>query len=180
MSRVGKLPISIPQGVSVSLDDKVLTVKGPKGALARAVHPQIDVTVEDGTILVTRRDDEGPSRALHGLTRALLFNLVHGVTQGFTKTLEITGTGYRAEAVGNVLNLSLGFSHPVQFVLPQGITAAVEKQTSIRLDGIDKEVLGQTAARIRAIRPVEPYKGKGVRYSDEVVHRKVGKTGSKK
>ena len=180
MSRVGKLPISIPQGVSVSLDDKVLTVKGPKGALARAVHPQIDVTVEDGTILVTRRDDEGPSRALHGLTRALLFNLVHGVTQGFTKTLEITGTGYRAEAVGTVLNLSLGFSHPVQFVLPQGITAAVEKQTSIRLDGIDKEVLGQTAARIRAIRPVEPYKGKGVRYSDEVVHRKVGKTGSKK
>lgn len=180
MSRVGKLPITVPQGVAISLQDSTLSVKGPKGSLVRQLSEGLDIQVAEGTILIQRRDDSKPSRALHGLTRALVFNMVHGVSQGFTRVLEITGTGYRADSQGPLLSLSLGYSHPIQFPLPAGITATVERQTVIRLEGIDKELLGQTAARIRALRPVEPYKGKGIRYSDEHVLRKAGKTGSKK
>ncbi|MCE5243285.1 MAG: 50S ribosomal protein L6 [Desulfobacteraceae bacterium] len=180
MSRVGKLPIAIPQGVNVSLSDSEFTVKGPKGTLVRRLPTDIDVELEQGQILVKRRDESRQSRALHGLVRALLNNMVHGVSQGFTIGLEIQGTGYRAEAQANVVNLSLGYSHPIQFVLPEGINASVERQTVIRLEGIDRGLLGQTAARIRALRPAEPYKGKGVRYAGEHIHRKVGKTGSKK
>ena len=180
MSRVGKLPIAIPQGVKVSLSDTQLTVQGPKGTLARRLPADIDVEVEPSAIVVKRRDDSRQSRSLHGLVRALLNNMVHGVSQGFTIGLEITGTGYRADAQANVVNLSLGFSHPVQFLLPEGIQASVERQTVIKLEGIDRGLLGQTAARIRALRPAEPYKGKGIRYAGEHIHRKVGKTGSKK
>jgi large subunit ribosomal protein L6 len=180
MSRVGKLPINIPSGVTVSLDHPTLTVKGPLGTLAQAVPSHVDLEIGQGAITVLRKDESHESRSKHGLTRALVFNMVHGVSQGFVLVLEIQGTGYRSDVQGNVLNLSLGFSHPIQFVLPEGIKASVEKQTVIRLEGIDRGLLGQTAARIRALRPVEPYKGKGVRYSGEHVVRKVGKAGSKK
>ena len=179
MSRVGKLPITIPQGVDISLNELLLTIKGPKGTLARQVPEDIEVHLEKDAVQVRRRDDSNKSRSLHGLVRALVNNMVQGVSQGFVIGLEIQGTGYRADAQNNVLNLSLGYSHPIQFVLPEGIKGSVERNV-IRLEGIDKELLGQTAARIRALRPAEPYKGKGVRYSGEQIHRKVGKTGSKK
>jgi large subunit ribosomal protein L6 len=180
MSRVGKLPITIPQGVTVSLKEHVLTVKGPKGTLARQLPLTLDVDLAEPHLSIKRRDDSNESRALHGLARALVNNMVLGVSQGFVKAMEIHGTGYRAEAQSSILNLSLGYSHPIQFPLPEGITATVERQTAIRLEGIDKELLGQTAARIRALRPAEPYKGKGIRYTGEYIHRKAGKTGSKK
>jgi len=180
MSRVGKLPVQIPKEVSTSLENFVLTVKGPKGTLAREIPSEMDVEIGDTAIAIKRKDESQESRSRHGLVRALVYNMVHGVSQGFVKGLEITGTGYRADVQNNVLNLSLGYSHPVQFLLPSGITATVERQTVLRLEGIDKELLGQTAARIRALRAVEPYKGKGIRYAGEHVHRKVGKAGSKK
>lgn len=180
MSRVGKLPINIPQGVTASLDGNLLTVKGPKGVLQRRIPEKLDFDLSDEVIQVRRRDDSRESRSLHGLARALIFNMVHGVSQGFSLGLEIQGTGYRADVQNNILNLTLGFSHPVQWILPEGITASVERQTVIRLEGIDKELLGQTAASLRALRSAEPYKGKGVRYAGEHIHRKVGKTGSKK
>lgn len=180
MSRVGKLPINIPSGVTVSLEHPTLTVKGPLGALTRPVPSHVDLQIDPSSIKVLRKDESIQSRSQHGLARALIFNMVHGVSQGFVQALEIQGTGYRADVQGNVLSLSLGYSHPIQFPLPEGIKASVEKQTVIRLEGIDRELLGQTAARIRALRPVEPYKGKGVRYSGEHVVRKVGKAGSKK
>jgi large subunit ribosomal protein L6 len=180
MSRVGKLPINIPQGVSVVLDDTLMTVKGPKGTLSRRLSGQVEIEVGENEVQVKRRDDSRQARSLHGLTRALVYNMVHGVSQGFTLGLEIQGTGYRADVQNNVLNLSLGYSHPMNFVLPEGIQASVERQTLIRLEGIDRELLGQTAAKIRAVRAVEPYKGKGIRYVNERVIRKVGKAGSKK
>ncbi len=180
MSRVGKLPINIPQGVTLTLQDRVINVKGPKGVLARSLPEGVMLDIENDTVRVKRQDDSKESRSIHGLTRALLYNLVHGVSQGYKMGLEIHGTGYRADAQKNVLSLSLGYSHPIQFLLPEGVTATVERQTSIQLEGIDKEVLGQTAARIRALRPVEPYKGKGIRYTGEHVLRKAGKAGSKK
>lgn len=181
MSRVGKLPIPIPQGVSVSLNDLNLTVKGPKGTLVRQLSSKLDFEISDQTVLVRRRDDSQESRALHGLMRALIHNMVLGVSQGFTRILEIQGTGYRADVQGTVLNLNLGYSHPVQYPLPEGIQATmVDRQNTIRLEGIDKELLGLTAARIRALRAVEPYKGKGIRYAGERIHRKAGKAGSKK
>lgn len=180
MSRVGKLPINVPQGVTVSLDGNLLTVKGPKGVLQRQVPEKLDFDLDAQVIHVRRRDDSRESRSLHGLARALIFNMVHGVSHGFTVGLEIQGTGYRADVQNNILNLTLGYSHPVQWVLPEGITAAVERQTVIKLDGIDKELLGQTAASLRALRAAEPYKGKGIRYAGEHIQRKVGKTGSKK
>ncbi|GLI36067.1 50S ribosomal protein L6 [Desulforhabdus amnigena] len=180
MSRVGKLPINIPKGVSATLEGLVLTVKGPKGTLARQLPETLDVKIDTATIQIQRRDDTIQSRSLHGLARALVNNMVLGVSEGFKRSLEIQGTGYRAEAQKGVLNLSLGFSHPVQFPLPDGIQAAVERQNIIHLEGIDRELLGQTAARIKALRPVEPYKGKGVRNVGEHIHRKAGKTGSKK
>lgn len=180
MSRVGKLPITLPEGVTVALQGQVLTVKGPKGALSRVLPPTIELQMDEQIVHVKRQDHSRTSRALHGLARALVNNMVVGVSQGFVRNLEITGVGYRASAQNNVLSLSLGYSHPVEFPLPQGLTATVEKQNTIRLEGIDNELLGQTAARLRALRACEPYKGKGIRYSDERVYRKVGKAGGKK
>ncbi len=180
MSRVGKLPIALPKGVAVTLTDLVLTVKGPKGTLQRSLPASLDVEIAKETLAFKRRDDSKEARSTHGLIRALVSNMVRGVSDGFNRGLEIQGTGYRAEVQGNNLNLSLGYSHPIQFPLPDGITASVDRSNVVRLEGIDIEVLGETAARIRALRPVEPYKGKGIRYSGVHVRRKVGKTGSKK
>jgi len=180
MSRVGKLPITIPKGVTAKLLDGVITVKGPRGELTRTLNPNMAVEIDQTAVRILRQDDSIQNRSLHGLTRALVSTMVTGVSEGFVKGMEIQGTGYRAEVQGSILSLNLGHSHPVQYVLPPGIKATVERQTIIRLEGIDKELLGQTAAKIRAFRPVEPYKGKGVRYTGEHVHRKVGKAGSKK
>ena len=180
MSRVGKLPITLPKGVEVTLKDLVLTVKGAKGTLERSVPASLEVEIGQNAVEFKRKDDSKEARSTHGLIRALVSNMVRGVSEGFTKGLEIQGTGYRAEVQGNNLNLSLGYSHPIQFQLPEGIKASVDRSNVVRLEGIDIEILGETAARIRALRPVEPYKGKGIRYSGEHVRRKVGKTGSKK
>jgi large subunit ribosomal protein L6 len=180
MSRVGKLPITIPKGVEVTLKDSVITVKGSRGTLHRVVPASVGVEISKETVEFKRKDDSKEARATHGLIRALVSNMVRGVSDGFTKGLEIQGTGYRAEVQGSNLNLSLGYSHPIQFALPEGIKASVDRGNAVRLEGIDIEMLGETAARIRALRPVEPYKGKGIRYSGEHVRRKVGKTGSKK
>lgn len=180
MSRIGKNPIAVPKGVEVTLQGDAVVVKGPKGLLERRVPSEVTVTVENGQIVVRRKDDERRSRAMHGLMRVLLHNMVIGVSQGFTKVLEIQGVGYRCDVANNVLTLTLGHSHPVSFALPQGVSASVEKQTVIRLEAVDKELLGQTAANIKALRPVEPYKGKGIRYANQWVRRKAGKTGSKK
>ncbi len=180
MSRVGKLPITLPIGVEVILNGLVLTVKGPKGTLERSIPASLDLEIGKEAIAFKRRDDSNEARSTHGLVRSLVSNMVRGVSEGFTKGLEIQGTGYRAEVQGNNLNLSLGYSHPIQFPLPEGIKASVERANLVRLEGIDIEVLGETAARIRALRPVEPYKGKGIRYTGERVRRKAGKTGSKK
>ena len=180
MSRVGKLPITLPKGVEVTLEDSVLTVKGSRGTLQRSVPASVDVEIRKEAVEFKRKDDSKETRATHGLIRALVNNMVRGVSEGFTKGLEIQGTGYRVEVQGNNLNLSLGYSHPIQFALPEGIKASVDRGNVVRLEGIDIEVLGETAARIRALRPVEPYKGKGIRYSGVHVRRKVGKTGSKK
>jgi large subunit ribosomal protein L6 len=179
MSRIGKLPIALPAGVKVSLDGNQVTVTGPKGSLSRTVVPLVSISVEPTQIVVTRPDDSISARAAHGLTRTLINNMVVGVTKGFEKVLEISGVGYRAEAKGDILNLSLGYSHPINYQLPTGITVEVEKMTKITVRGIDKELVGQVAAKIRSFRGPEPYKGKGIRYSDEVILRKAGKTGKK-
>jgi large subunit ribosomal protein L6 len=179
MSRVGKLPIDIPDGVSVDYKMPVLTVKGGKAVLSREIHPKVVLTVEDSTITVRPADDSVESRALWGTMRSLVNNMVVGVSQGFTRVLEVIGIGYRAEAQGDKLVLNLGFSSPVEFPLPPGISAEVDKQNRITLSGADKELLGLTAARIRALRKPEPYKGKGVKYAEETIQRKVGKAGSK-
>ncbi len=180
MSRVGKLPINKPDNVTVTLDDNTVTVKGPKGILQRPLPPKVKLEIDDKAVRILRMEESGKGKALHGLTRALLFNMVQGVSQGFVRVLEISGTGYRAEVQGSLLTLNLGYSHPVPFMLPDGIKATVERNTVIRLEGIDRELLGQTAAKIRAVRAVEPYKAKGVRFAEERVHRKAGKAGSKK
>ena len=180
MSRVGKLPIPLPKGVEIVLDGLALTVKGPKGTLERSLPASIDLDISKETIAFKRKDDSKESRSTHGLVRALVANMVKGVSEGFVKGLEIQGTGYRAEVQGRTLNLNLGYSRPVQFDLPAGVSASVDRSNVVKLECIDIEVLGQTAACIRALRPVEPYKGKGIRYSGEHVLRKVGKTGSKK
>ncbi len=180
MSRVGKLPISVPPGVTVTLEDDIITVTGPKGSLASHLPASLEIEIDPQIVRVKRKDESNRARALHGLTRALVYNMVHGVSQGLSVVLEIQGTGYRAEVQNNVLNLNLGYSHPIQFPVPDSIKASVERQTVVRLEGIHKELLGQTAARIRALRPVEPYKGKGIRFAGEHIHRKVGKAGSKK
>jgi large subunit ribosomal protein L6 len=179
MSRIGNRPIEIPQGVKVSLSNLVIKVEGPKGNLSRTLTSEVEVNVATKEILVSRANDELSARGMHGLTRTLISNMVVGVTNGFEKALEITGVGYRAEAKGSVLNLSLGYSHPINFELPKGITVEVEKQTRIVVKGIDKELVGQTAAKIRDFRGPEPYKGKGIRYAGEVILRKAGKTGKK-
>jgi len=179
MSRIGKLPVSLPEGVQVKIEGSRVELKGPKGVLTREFHPLVEIVRENDKLKVRPREESQKARALWGLSRSLLNNLVTGVSKGFTRTLEINGVGYRAEGKGSSLKLALGFSHPVVFELPKGIEAQVEKNTIITLRGIDKEVLGQTAATIRAFRPPEPYKGKGIKYAEEVILRKVGKAGVK-
>jgi large subunit ribosomal protein L6 len=176
MSRVGKQPIPVPSGVEVTIDGPHVTVKGPKGTLEHDAPPTIVVSRDGDDIVVTRPDDERENRALHGLTRSLVANMVHGVSEGYERELEIVGVGYRATAQGPAkIELQLGFSHPVQFEAPEGITFEVPQPTRIRVAGIDKEAVGQVAANIRKIRKPEPYKGKGIRYAGEYVQRKAGK-----
>ena len=177
MSRIGKLPIPVPSGVNATIDGQSVTVAGPKGTLSLDVAEPITVTEEDGSLIVARPDDEGPSKALHGLTRSLVNNMVVGVTDGFTKTLEIVGTGYRVIAKGTDIELSLGYSHSITVKAPEGITFAVETPNKFSVSGIDKQLVGETAANIRKLRKPEPYKGKGVRYENEVIRRKAGKAG---
>jgi large subunit ribosomal protein L6 len=177
MSRIGRLPIPIPSGVDVAIDGQAVSVKGPKGALNLTIAEPISVVQEDGIIRVTRPNDEGKVRALHGLSRTLIDNMVTGVTQGYSKTLEIVGVGYRVQAKGKDLEFSLGFSHPVVITPPEGITLRVETPTRFVVEGIDKQLVGETAARIRKLRKPDPYKAKGVRYQGEVIRRKVGKAG---
>jgi large subunit ribosomal protein L6 len=178
MSRIGKLPITVPSGVDVAIDGRTVTVKGPKGTLSHTVVEPITVErADDGTVSIKRPDDERRSKAMHGLSRTLVQNLVVGVTAGYEKKLEIVGVGYRVAKKGENLEFALGFSHPVVVEPPTGITFAVETPTRFSVSGIDKQLVGETAANIRKIRKPEPYKGKGVRYAGEVVRRKVGKTG---
>jgi large subunit ribosomal protein L6 len=179
MSRIGRKPLPVPKGVEVSLAGQAVTVKGPKGSLTLQVHPEIGVRLDDGTVLVERPSDARQHRALHGLTRALLANMVLGVTQGYQKKLELHGVGYKAEANPKGVKLVVGLSHPVEFPAPAGIKISVENNTQIRVDGIDKALVGQVAAELRKVRPPEPYKGKGIRYVGEHVRRKAGKTGAK-
>ncbi len=177
MSRIGKLPISIPAGVDVTINGNHVTVKGPKGELERDVSPVLRVVHEDGELRVERPNDEKRSRELHGLTRTLLANMVTGVTDGFRKGLEITGVGYRAQLVGSKLQLNLGYSHPIEIDPPSGVSFEVENPTRLAVVGIDKELVGHIAARVRSTRKPEPYKGKGVRYAGEQIRRKAGKAG---
>ena len=177
MSRIGKNPIAIPGGVDVNIDGAEVTVKGPKGTLTHTVVDPIAVAIEEGQIVVTRPDDERRSRAMHGLTRTLIANMVIGVTEGYKKQLEITGTGYRVVAKGKDLEFSLGFSHTIVVPAPEGIEFTVESQTKFTVAGIDKQLVGETAARIRKLKKPEPYKGKGIHYMGETIRRKVGKAG---
>ncbi|WP_046470648.1 50S ribosomal protein L6 [Allosalinactinospora lopnorensis] len=177
MSRIGRLPISVPKGVEVTIDGQDVKVKGPKGELSHTVTEPITVSQEDGTITVTRPDDQPENRSLHGLTRALLANLIEGVSKGFIKTLEIHGVGYRVQSRGSNLEFSLGYSHPITVEPPDGITFRVEKPTVLHVEGIDKQLVGQVAANIRSLRKPDPYKAKGVRYQGERIRRKAGKAG---
>ena len=178
MSRVGKMPIAIPAGVTVTVTpENVVTVKGPKGELVKAMHKDINIAVEDAQVVVTRPSDVKEHRALHGLTRALLNNMVVGVSQGFSKTLELNGVGYRAQLQGKKLVMNLGYSHPVEVEAVDGVDFKLDGTTKVIVEGIDKEKVGAVAANIRSWRKPEPYKGKGIKYSDEVVRRKEGKTG---
>ncbi|HEX6524924.1 MAG TPA: 50S ribosomal protein L6 [Streptosporangiaceae bacterium] len=177
MSRIGRLPVTIPSGVDIAIDGRSVQVKGPKGTLSHTVAEPIDVVKEDGVIRVTRPNDDGPVRALHGLSRTLIANMVTGVTDGYSKTLEIVGVGYRVQARGKDLEFSLGFSHPVTVTPPDGITFRVEAPTRFVVEGIDKQLVGEISARIRKLRKPDPYKGKGVRYQGEQIRRKVGKAG---
>ncbi len=180
MSRVGKMPIAIPAGVTVDIaENNVVTVKGPKGELKRTLPAEMTIKVEGAEMIVERPDDQKKNKSFHGLTRALLNNMVVGVTDGFEKVLEINGVGYKAAMQGTDLNLSLGYSHPVVYKAPEGITIEVPDQNKIIVKGINKEVVGQCAAEIRGYRPPEPYKGKGIKYANEYIRRKVGKTGAK-
>jgi large subunit ribosomal protein L6 len=175
MSRIGKLPIPIPQGVKIKVDGHAVHVEGPKGKLDFSADTSVAIEITDGKVVVRRKDDSRRSRGIHGLTRKLLANMVHGVNQGFTRTLEINGVGYRAELKGTALQLALGYSHPIMFQLPAGVSAKVDKQTVITLEGADRQLVGETAAMIRDLRPPEPYKGKGVKYAEEAIRRKAGK-----
>jgi len=177
MSRIGRMPVVVPSGVDVAIDGPLVTVKGPKGTLSHTVVTPITVEKTDGVLNVTRPDDERESRARHGLTRTLVNNMVVGVTTGYRKPLEITGVGYRAALSGRKLTLNLGYSHPIEIDPPAGISFEVENPTKLAVVGIDKELVGQIAARVRATRKPEPYKGKGVRYAGEVIRRKAGKAG---
>ena len=175
MSRIGKQPIPVPSGVDVTIEPELVRVKGPKGQLEQRISRDMKVEQDNGTVLVTRPTDRGEHRALHGLTRSLIFNMVHGVTEGYEKRLQIQGVGYRAALRGRDIELSVGYSHPVQIQAPEGIEFEVPQPTQIVVRGIDKQAVGEIAARIRKVRPPEPYKGKGIRYDGEYVARKVGK-----
>ena len=179
MSRIGKMTITVPAGVTVTIEDNHVTVKGPKGELTRQINKNMKLTMDNGVITVERPDDEKESRSLHGLSRTLINNMIIGVTQGFSKTLEINGVGYRAAKQGQNINFTLGFSHPVVKEPPAGITFEVPAPNKIVVSGADKEVVGAVAADIRTLRPPEPYKGKGIRYEGEHVRRKIGKAGAK-
>jgi large subunit ribosomal protein L6 len=178
MSRIGRKPVAIPSGVKVSVRDGMVYVEGPKGKLDLTHHPKMTVKVEGNQVLVSRPDDERENRSLHGMTRSLIQNMVDGVSKGYSKMLEISGTGYRAEVQGQKLTISVGFSSPVVHMLPKSVTATIEKQTKITLTSIDKQELGVQAATIRGYRPPEPYQGKGIKYSTERIKRKAGKTGA--
>ena len=178
MSRIGKLPVAIPSGVEVKLGDEVIKVKGPKGELSTPVCTLLAYALENGTVTITRRDESREARAQHGLRRTLLANCVEGVTKGFAKTLEVIGVGYRVAVKGNVVEMALGFSHPVLVELPAGLTAKAEGQ-KLTLMGVDKELVGEMAAKIRRLRKPEPYKGKGIKYETEIIRRKAGKSGGK-
>jgi large subunit ribosomal protein L6 len=177
MSRIGRLPVQIPKGVDVTIDGSAVTVKGPKGQLSLELPEPIEITQNDGVLTVTRPNDEGNVRALHGLSRTLVANMVTGVTEGYRKTLEIVGVGYRVQARGNGVEFSLGYSHPVPVIPPDGVTLRVETPTRLVVEGIDKQRVGEVAANIRKLRKPDPYKGKGVRYQGEQIRRKVGKAG---
>ncbi|AJF07225.1 50S ribosomal protein L6 [Geoalkalibacter subterraneus] len=177
MSRIGKLPVQIPGGVKIALQGINIKVEGPKGKLQRDLPEKVNIAVESDTVVVTPLSPDAKDRSVQGLTRTLVANMVEGVTNGFEKILEISGVGYRADLKGDVLNLALGYSHPIEYKLPQGISAEVEKQTKIIVRGIDKELVGATAAKIRSFREPEPYKGKGIKYAGERIIRKAGKTG---
>ena len=177
MSRIGRLPIPVPSGVDVTIDGRQVTVKGPKGTLSRALHPDMTISREDGTLVVTRPTEQKTHKQLHGLTRTLVNNMVVGVTDGYRKGLEITGVGYRAALSGKKLQLNLGYSHQIEIDPPEGISFEIENPTRLAVVGIDKELVGQIAAKVRSTRKPEPYKGKGVRYAGEVIRRKAGKAG---
>jgi large subunit ribosomal protein L6 len=179
MSRVGRTPIPIPEKTKITYKDRVITVQGEKGTLKRTVHPAVDLKIEDRMIRVNIVNDDRNSQAFRGLTRSLVANMVIGVSQGFERVLEIHGIGYRATLSGNHIEFNLGFSHPIKFDLPEGISASIDKKNVIKLTGIDKELLGHTAASIRRLRPPEPYKGKGIKYAEEYIQRKAGKAGTK-
>jgi large subunit ribosomal protein L6 len=179
VSRIGRRPIPVPKDVTVQINGSAIQAKGPKGELSRTLHPSMKVVLDDGTLLVTRPNDEERHKALHGLSRTLVANMVEGVSKGFEKTLEIQGVGYKAEATAKGLTLNLGFSHQVKYDAPAGIKMTVENNTIVKISGPSKETVGQVAAEIRSLRPPEPYKGKGVRYQGERVRRKAGKTGAK-
>ena len=176
MSRIGRKPVPLPKGVTAQVEGRTITVKGPKGEISRMIHPELALGVEDDTVVVRRPSDETRHKALHGLTRTLVANMVDGVTKGFAKSLEIQGVGYKAESNPFGVQLVLGFSHPVPYHAPKGIKISVDNNVLIKVEGIDKELVGQVAAELRAVRPPEPYKGKGIRYVGEQVRRKAGKT----
>src|SRR6266513_2009457 len=177
MSRIGRLPVTIPSGVDVKIDGRTVTVKGPKGQLSRTFHPNVSIAREDGKLNVSRGDETQETRALHGLTRTLIANMVAGVTTGFAKDLEISGTGYRAILQGKKLQLALGFSHPIEIDPPAGVSFTVETPQKLKVSGIDKEAVGEVAAKIRRLREPDPYKAKGVKYAGEYIRRKAGKAG---
>jgi large subunit ribosomal protein L6 len=177
MSRIGRLPLSIPNGVNVDVSGNTVTVKGPKGELRRSLHPRVSIAREDGKLVVNRQSEEKFDKALHGLSRTLVANMIQGVTKGFERTLEINGTGYRAQLQGKKLQLTLGYSHPVEIEPPAGITFVIETPQKLRVTGVDKERVGEMAAKIRSLRVPDPYKAKGIKYAEEVIRRKAGKAG---
>ncbi len=179
MSRIGKLPITIPSGVKVEVKDNVVKVEGPKGAIEQEFMEDVGIAVEDNSVLVTRRDESKQARSYHGLYRQLVNNMVTGVSQGFQRALLVNGVGYRAEVKGEILSLNLGYSNPIEYVVPEGVNIAVEGQNKIIVSGIEKQKVGQVSAEIRSLRPPEPYKGKGIKYEDERIVRKIGKSGVK-
>ncbi len=179
MSRIGLQPISVPKGVKVAVEGDVFVAEGPKGRVSQPIFPECPVTVDDGTIKVSRVGDSGPVRAKHGLARALLANAVNGAAEGFKKELEVVGVGYRGDVKGREIHFALGYSHPVIFPIPEGIEVEIDKKNSITIEGADRQKVGQVAAEIRRLRPPDPYKAKGIRYSDEVIRRKVGKAGAR-